>query len=483
MHFNRKLILSLVILVPVGLLILLFSYACQAQDGPPPTPELIPAEPVEALQDKGVIPAHPDTAGLALFKTVGADPISDPRVDCPTTESVNVAAGTQVYFCYRVANTGTITLTSHTLVDDQLGTILNNRTFMLPAGASAVLTRTEIISKTTVNAAIWTASDAGGTNTVAAYDRAGAFVSDSQPLACGSPAVNFDQGIPKNWTVISTPGDSRVYWTNVGLSWETGNYTGGAGDAASASSRYQNGGSGIYNTELRSPAFSLNGAGAVVLHYLANYQHNANDALDLDISTNGGDSWVTLRHWNSIDHGSSGGTPGEAVEVDLSNYSGKPSLLLRWHYYNQLGPVDSKDLYAEIDQVSLQCETNAAIELKKTAGTDPVCATAVNLVPPGTRMTYCYTATNTGPTALTLHDLVDSQQGSLLTNYNAYLAPVPGASAILRQPVTILTDTTTTATWSASNPVLGVSAKASDTLVVKVGRPVFLPFISFKSVP
>jgi hypothetical protein len=483
MRSKRKSILALVLLLPVGLLILLLGIACQAQDGTPP-PDVLPAEPVEVLQERGILPQNVDEAGIALVKTVGIKPIHNPLTDCPTTEFVKVDPGTRVYYCYRIANTGTVDLTSHTLVDDQLGTFFSDYAITIAAGGSGIFTQTTVISTTTVNAAVWTASDAGGTTTVAAYDRAGVFVVGAQPLACGGPAVNFDQGIPAGWQVVNTPADNPVYWTNLGLSWETGNYTGGPGDAASASSRFQNGGSGIYDTELRSPVFSLNGAGAVAVHYLANYQHNANDALDLGISTNGGDSWALLQSWNSANHGILGSTPGEAVEVDLSAYSGKERVMLRWRYYNLVGPADQPDLYAQIDQVSLQCETNAAINLFKTAATDPACLNGqVTLVAPGTRLTYCYKVFNTGPNLLTLHNLVDSQQGNLLTNASFILSPFAGASAEVHQPVTILSDTVTTATWSASNPALGVAAQASDTLTITVGQPIYLPFISSLSAP
>ena len=483
MRSKRTVISLLITILPVGLLIFLLSRSCQAQGGPPP-PSVLPAEPVEVLQEKGLLPLQPSEAGIALIKTSGLNKILDPIHDCPTTEFVYAQPGTQIYYCYRIANIGFISLTKHTLVDDQFGTTLSNFPFTLTVGASAILTKTAVISTTTVNAATWTASDEDGASTVSASDRAGVFVAIPQPLACGGPAVNFDQGIPPDWQVVNQPLDNPVYWTNVALSWEDANYTGGGGDAASASSRLQNGGSGEYDTELRSPAFSLNGAGVVSVHYLANYQHNTNDALDLDISTNAGTSWANLLHWNAADHGSLQSTPGEAVEVDLSAYSGLQSLMLRWRYTNPLGPADQRDLYAQIDQVSLQCENNASLMLTKNAGTDPACDPGeikLNLVAPGTHLTYCYTVFNNGPTLLIRHDLVDSQQGNLLTNFNFNLKP--GASAILPQPVTILSDTVSTATWSASNPALGVSAVDSHTLTIHVGWPVYLPYMPFQFVP
>ena len=480
MDAKRTASLVIALVLPLGLLTILVSTACLIGKGTPP-PEMLPAEPVEALQEAGLTPLQQDTAGVILVKTVGLMPILN-QLDCPSTEFVYAQAGTRVYYCYRIANTGAITLTRHNLVDNLLGIILENYSFSLPVGASALLTQTAVISATSINIADWTATDDSGSVSSMATDRAGVFVADPQPLVCGGPQVDFDQGIPADWQVSTQPAASPIYWTNVGLSWEDANYTGGGGDAASVSSQRQNGGSGIYDSELRSPPFSLLGAGSVAIRYQVNYQHSDNDALNLDISTNDGVSWVTLLHWDTTSHGEIRGDFGEPVAVDLSRYSGMQNLRLRWRYYNPVGPANTQDQYAQIDRVSLQCENEAAVELNLSAQANPGCdSLALNLVAPGTRLTYCYKIINTGPTRLNSHDLVDSQLGSLLDGLSFEL--IPGASAILPQPATILTDTTSTATWTASNPTLGVSASASDTLSIAVGNPVYLPFTPLQSAP
>jgi len=58
--------------------------------------------------------------GLSLVKTVGTTPGV-----CATTSTITVSPGTTVYYCYTATNSGTETLTTHTLVDDQLGTIFS----------------------------------------------------------------------------------------------------------------------------------------------------------------------------------------------------------------------------------------------------------------------------------------------------------------------------------------------------------------------
>jgi hypothetical protein len=480
MTVKRIAILLMIMVLPAGLLLFLLATACLAKVNNP-QPEMLPAEPVEGLQATSLAPLQPDSARIQLVKTVGLDPILT-QPDCPDTEFVYAPAGSRVYYCYRIVNTGSVTLTRHNLVDNLLGTILNDFPFTLPVGHSALLTQTDVISSTSVNIAAWTATDDSGSSSSGYSDRAGVFVAGPQTLACGEPSIDFNQGLPSNWQVASQPDTSPVYWTNVALAWEDANYTGGGGDAASVSSQRQNGGSGIYDTELRSPPFSLFGAGTVSIRYQANYQHLDNDALDLDISTNGGLSWATLLRWDDTSHGEIHGGVGEPVEVDLSPYTGRQNLILRWRYYNLVGPVNTRDLYAQIDNFSLQCEREAALELITSAQPDPSCnSVEINVVAPGTSLTYCYKISNIGPSLLSQHDLVDSQQGGLLSGFSFDLRP--GASAILPQPVTILSDTKSMATWTASNPALGVSASASDILTIVVGNPIYLPFAPFQFAP
>ncbi len=63
-----------------------------------------------------------------LTKTVGTVPGV-----CATTDDITVGGGTDVYYCYAVANTGNLTLNLHDLADTELGTIV--RRPALHAGA------------------------------------------------------------------------------------------------------------------------------------------------------------------------------------------------------------------------------------------------------------------------------------------------------------------------------------------------------------
>lgn len=94
---------------------------------------------------------------LVLAKTVGLDPNV-----CAATTRIRVAPGTPVTYCYRVENTGAMNLVSHTLVDDQLGTILNDFAYTLTPSASVFLTQTATINGVVANTATWSAATSLG---------------------------------------------------------------------------------------------------------------------------------------------------------------------------------------------------------------------------------------------------------------------------------------------------------------------------------
>ncbi len=95
---------------------------------------------------------HRGGASILLTKTVGTDPTA-----CATTGTITVTAGTVVTYCYEVENTGDQSFTTHTLVDDQLGTLLSGFPTVLDPGNSFSVTETAQILETTVNNATWTA--------------------------------------------------------------------------------------------------------------------------------------------------------------------------------------------------------------------------------------------------------------------------------------------------------------------------------------
>ena len=99
---------------------------------------------------------------ITLSKTVGTTPGV-----CAGTNSVTVTTGTDVYYCFVATNTGTVTLNFHDLVDDHLGTVLNNFSYTLAPGASSPeVIIDDTAAATVTNVATWTAVDAVGGYTV-----------------------------------------------------------------------------------------------------------------------------------------------------------------------------------------------------------------------------------------------------------------------------------------------------------------------------
>lgn len=169
----RALTIVCVVLVALGLVGVTLALA----QSPAPTPamrsesgrgtaaqETKPGKLIELLTGAGWI-TEPEVIlpAISLKKTVGLDPNV-----CATTTAISVSAGTEVTYCYHVTNTGTLSLTRHTLDDSELGSIINDLPYALVPGASAFLTSTASIAKTTVNTGLWTAYNPGPTEVVTA---------------------------------------------------------------------------------------------------------------------------------------------------------------------------------------------------------------------------------------------------------------------------------------------------------------------------
>ncbi len=136
-----------------------------------------------------------DEPAITLTKTVGLDPSA-----CSTETAIEVQTGTEVIYCFSVENTGDVTLSLHDLVDDHLGTLLNDFPTNLTPGATVILTASAVITEDTINTATWTAFVIGGPT---ASDDAMATVTVAAPTdvglvgfgAAGSNAVVWLTGL------------------------------------------------------------------------------------------------------------------------------------------------------------------------------------------------------------------------------------------------------------------------------------------------
>lgn len=350
----------------------------------------------------GSVALRPDLASISLNKTVG----TDPEV-CATTDNLNLPfGGGEVTYCYTVLNTGDTTVTLHTLVDTELGTILNSFPYSLIPGASAFITQAATITQTTVNTATWTAFNPGPTNTAVATDTATVNVPVALPAISLNKTVGTDPEVCATGDNINLPlgGGEVTYCYTVE---NTGNIT------FSLHTLVDN----ELGTILNSFPYSLApGASAFITQ-----------AATITRST------VTTATWTAFNPGPS----------------------------NTAMAIDTATVNVPVAQ--------PAISLNKTVGGNPEeCATTDQITLPagGGQVTYCYEVTNTGNITLTSHTLTDDQLGALLIDFPYTLAP--GASAFITQAATITQTTVNTADWTAFNPGPTDSAVAHGKATVTV---------------
>lgn len=151
-----------------------------------------------------------DLPEIILEKTVGFDPAG-----CATADDVAIPTGTEVFYCYKVTNTGNFTLSSHDIVDSELGIIADDYRYDLSPDASTWLTKSAAVDITTVNTATWTAYTPGMSEVTSDTDSAivdvvPAALIDVNPVSLHSQqAPNVQFILP---LTISNVGDSALEW-------------------------------------------------------------------------------------------------------------------------------------------------------------------------------------------------------------------------------------------------------------------------------
>lgn len=78
--------------------------------------------------------------------------------ECTNVTTIKVPRNTAIRYCYSVVNTGSVTFTTHSLVDSHLGVLLNRASHTLQPGAAFSTTKTSLLTVNTTNVATWTAS-------------------------------------------------------------------------------------------------------------------------------------------------------------------------------------------------------------------------------------------------------------------------------------------------------------------------------------
>jgi hypothetical protein len=185
------------------------------------------------------------------------------------------------------------------------------------------------------------------------------------------------------------------------------------------------------------------------------------------ISADGGLTWAQILSLNNFP------SSYQNVELDLVAAAASAGMTMADGFLIRFQSLDNYSIPSDgysFDDMCVQPGV-AEITLNKTVGTNPnTCAITDNIdVYAGTDVTYCYEVTNTGNFILTLHDLVDSELGNVLTGFASDLPP--GATGFVTETATISVSTVNSATWTSYNPGPTDVATASDTATVNVLTP------------
>jgi len=101
--------------------------------------------------------AYAQSDSFTFTKTVGTDPSQ-----CASAQQITVKQGDTVVYCYKITNTGSISLTTHTLIDDVLGPISIQNPITVPPGGMFFITKVVQVSGSITNVATWTSTDING---------------------------------------------------------------------------------------------------------------------------------------------------------------------------------------------------------------------------------------------------------------------------------------------------------------------------------
>lgn len=185
----------------------------------------------------------PGAPAVTLTKTV-----SDVLGVCGASDTITVTNETPVDYCFTIQNTGTSTLNYHTLVDDHLGTILDNANIVLSPGGTHQVLVTDIATTTVTNTA-----------TVMSYESL--LTMDSLTVGFNTFSHTWPDDI--DILLVGPGGESLVLWSDVGGSTDLVGVNVVLDDAAATllpdngpilTGSYRPSNVGLSNTEFPAPA-------------------------------------------------------------------------------------------------------------------------------------------------------------------------------------------------------------------------------------
>ena len=171
------------------------------------------------------------------------------------------------------------------------------------------------------------------------------FTTQAGSLVCNGSAVDFESGIPTDWSVVDNTGGAGIVWgTTTDSTCGITNLTNGSGEAACADSDDAGSGAPAYDTELVSNPLDFTGFDTATLDVAAYYRDlntNNNDQFEVDYFD--GTAWNNLVSWDE-DH------EPEDISVSLPLTAQN----VRFRYFG-----DGWDWYAQVDDVALSCSCSA----------------------------------------------------------------------------------------------------------------------------
>lgn len=136
--------------------------------------------PVTQLMTKTVTSSATWTAKNATMQTSASDQtqVIVPTIEmnstiaansrqCGKEKSLRVALNTSLLYCYRLRNTSPITLPIQTLVDSNLGRLIDKQALPLPAGGALTVSRTVTASHSSISVVTWTSSTENNVQVIA----------------------------------------------------------------------------------------------------------------------------------------------------------------------------------------------------------------------------------------------------------------------------------------------------------------------------
>jgi hypothetical protein len=151
---------------------------------------------------------------------------------------------------------------------------------------------------------------------------------------------DFESWPPAGWTIVNNGRD--CVWESTATI-KRFNFTGGAGDAASADSDRCGTQTTLMDTELRTPPINLFGVSQAWLIFKSDfYDYRNRDHGYVDISTDGGTTWTTLLHYDRQDYRT-------RIEIiDLTPHVGSANTIIRFRYV-----APGWDWWWQVDEVEI----------------------------------------------------------------------------------------------------------------------------------